>query len=138
MIKLIELNKQHKNIKHKILRKISSLIDNSEFILGKEVELFEEEFATYCNRRYAIGVNSGTDALLLSLLTLDLQKNDEVIIPAFTFFADAAVIERINAKVIFVDIDRRTFNIDLEDLKNKITKNSKVIIPTHLFGLMND
>ena len=102
--------------------------------MGEDVEKLEEEIANYTNTEYAIGVASGTDALLLSLHALDVGPGDEVIVPTFTFFATAGVVSRLGATPVFADIDPVTYNIDPKDIEEKITDKTKAIIPVHLYG----
>ena len=117
---------------------MDEVCDNQDFILGPRVEKFERHLADYCGTKHAIGVSSGTDALLCSLMALDIGPGDEVICPPFTFFATAGCIVRTGAKPVFVDIDPRTFNIDPAKIRQAITKNTKAIMPVHLFGQSAD
>jgi dTDP-4-amino-4,6-dideoxygalactose transaminase len=119
---------------HKIKKALDNIMNRGDFILGKEEVAFEKEFAQYCGLKYAVGVNSGTDALFLSLLSLGIKKGDEVIVPAFTFIATAMAVSYTGAKPIFVDIDERTYNIDIKKIEKVISKRSKAIIPVHLYG----
>ena len=134
MIPFVDLKKQYKEIEEELLDKISKVLKNSSFILGKEVEEFENNFAEFCGKKYAVGVNSGTDALFLALKAMDIKKGDEVIVPANTFIATALAVVHSGAKPVFVDIDEKTYNIDPKKIKEKITKNTKVILPVHLYG----
>lgn len=135
-MQFIDLQKQYKSIKPEIDKAIQSVLDSGQFILGEQVEKFEQEIAKYLSVKYAIGVASGTDALLLSLMVLDIKKGDEVITTPFSFIATASVIVNVGAKPIFVDINPRTFNIDPS--KIKVTKKTRAIIPVHLYGQMAD
>lgn len=116
--------------------KISQVIKSNSFILGTEVQRFEKKIANFFNTKHAIGVNSGTAALIHALKPLELKANDEVICPAFSFIATAEVIIRSGARPIFADINPKNFNIDPYSLKKQISKNTKAIIPVHLFGQM--
>ena len=102
------------------------------------VERFEKNLAAYCGTRHAVGVSSGTDALLCAMMAMDIKPGDDVLCPAFTFFATAGCIARLGARPVFVDIDPDTFNIDPADLKRRITPRSKAVIPVHLFGQLAD
>ena len=115
---------------------MDAVCDAQAFILGPTVERFERNLAAYCETRHAIGVSSGTDALLCSLMAAGVGSGDEVIVPAFTFFATASSASRLGAKVVFADINPRTFNIDPADVRRKVTARTKAIIPVHLFGQM--
>ena len=133
-IKFIDLGAQHKEIKSKIYGVLKKVINKNDFILGEDVRLFEKEFADYCGARFAVGVSSGTAALFLALESLGIGENDEVIVPDFTFIATALAVSYTGAKPVFVDIEEDTYNIDPDKIKEAITKNTKAIIPVHLFG----
>lgn len=134
-IPMVDIYAQYKSIKKEIDNAIGEVIKNSAYIGGQYVEKFEEDMAKFCETKYALGLNSGTDALYLSLWALGIKEGDEVITTPFTFFATAEVIVRLGAKPIFVDINPDTFNIDENLIEEKITKKTKAIIPVHLFGL---
>jgi len=138
MMEFVDLKRQYKLIKKEIDKAIKRVFNNSNFILGKEVENFEKEISQFCGAKYAIGLNSGTDALLLSLKSLGVGKGDEVITTPFTFIATAEVIASLGAKPVFADIDSRTFNINPSKIEKAITKKTKAILPVHLFGQMAD
>jgi len=134
----INLKTQYHTLKPEIDQAIKTVLASGQFILGQEVVQFEKEIAQYLNTKYAIGVASGTDALLLSLMALGIKQDDEVITTPFSFIASANIISRIGATPVFVDINPQNFNLDLEQVKIKITKKTKAIIPVHLFGQMAD
>ena len=137
-IPILDLTAQYKSIKTEIDTAIKRVVDSQHFILGPEVEAFEKEVAAYCGTKYAVGVASGTDALILSLKALGIGPGDEVITTPFTFFATAEAISIVGAKPVFVDIDPKTYCINPELIEDKITKNTKAIIPVHLFGQCAD
>ena len=134
-IPLVDLKKQYQSIKQEIDSAVGKVLKDARFILGPEVELLEEEIAGYCGTKFAIGAASGTDALALSLLALDINKDDEVITTPFTFIATTEAICRVGAKPVFCDIDYDTYNIDADKIEAKITKRTKAILPVHLYGL---
>ncbi|MFW6030285.1 MAG: DegT/DnrJ/EryC1/StrS family aminotransferase, partial [Halanaerobiales bacterium] len=133
-VSLLDLKKQYKEIEDEIQEAINDVLESTQYIMGEHVYKLEEEIAEYTNTDYAIGVASGTDALLLSLDALDIGPGDEVIVPTFTFFATAGVVSRLGATPVFADIDPVTYNIDPEDVEKKITNKTKAIIPVHLYG----
>jgi dTDP-4-amino-4,6-dideoxygalactose transaminase len=135
-VKLLDLQSQYLPIRNEIRRAIDEVCDQQALILGPFVEKFEQTLAAYCGTKHAIGVSSGTDALLCSLMALGIKAGDEVVCPAFTFFATAGSIARVGATPVFADIDPKTYNLSLESLKSKITKKTKAILPVHLFGQM--
>jgi len=134
----LDLTIQYKSIKEEIDEAIKRVLDSCVFIGGKEVEEFEKEVAEFCGVKYAIGLNSGTDALFLSLKALDVGPGDEVITVPFTFIATAEVVSNLGAKPVFVDINLGTFNIDAQKIEKAVTPKTKAIIPVHLFGQMAD
>jgi len=133
-IDFIDLSRMHNPIKSKLETKISEIISKGDFILGKEVEKFEERFANYCGVKHAIGVSSGTDALELILRSLGIGKGDEVITVPNSFISTASSISYCGAKVVFTDVDYQTSNISPTEIEKHITKNTKAIIPVHLYG----
>jgi dTDP-4-amino-4,6-dideoxygalactose transaminase len=135
-VKLLDLTHQYLNIRREVRKAIDDVCDAQSFILGPTVERFEKNLAEYCNTKHAIGVSSGTDALICALMALDIQPGDEVICPSFTFFATGGSIARLGAKPIFVDIEPDTFNIDPNLIPAKMTSKTKAIMPVHLFGQM--
>lgn len=133
-IPILDLKAQHQYLMEDLVNAFREVLKEGNFVLGKRVAEFEKEFASYCGTNYCIGVNSGTDALLLALTSIGIKEGDEVIVPAFTFFATSEVVSRLRAKPVFVDIEPDTFNINPGLIEEKITKNTKAIIPVHLFG----
>src|SRR5262245_23613916 len=133
-IPLLDLKAQYSTIRSEIQEAIERVIESQHFILGPEVEALEKEIAAFCQVRFAVGVSSGTDALLATLMTTGVGPGDEVITTAYSFFATAGVIARLGARPVFVDIDPRTFNFDSAKLSQKITSRAKAIMPAHLFG----
>ena len=135
MIPLVDLKKQYLNIKDEIDEAIQTTIDNTRFIGGEEISKFEQGFAKFCDSKYGVGVSSGTSALYVALRVLGIKSGDEVIIPANTFIASAEPISEIGATVKFVDVEQdHLINPDL--IKKAITKNTKAIMPVHLYGQM--
>lgn len=132
-INFLDLKRQYDSINIEINNKIQEVINNSDFILGKDVEEFEKNFAEFCDKKYCVGVSSGTEALKLALNALNL-KEGEVIIPTNTFIATALAASDNNLKPILVDINPETYNLDINDVERKITKETVAIIPVHLYG----
>jgi len=121
-------------MRNEIRRAIDEVCDAQALILGPHVEKFEKHLAAYCQTKHAIGVSSGTDALLCALMALGVKSGDEVICPSFTFFATAGSIARLGAIPVFAEIEAGTFNLDPTLLEKKITPKTKAIMPVHLFG----
>jgi len=132
-VPLLDLKAQYSTIRSEIGTAIEHVVESQHFILGPEVEELEKEIATFCNTRFAIGVSSGTDALLAALMSTGVGPGDEVITTSYSFFATAGVIARLGARPVFVDIDPKTFNLDSSEVSQKITSRTKAIIPVHLF-----
>jgi dTDP-4-amino-4,6-dideoxygalactose transaminase len=135
-VPLLDLNAEYAPIKADIMKAIEEVVDSKQFIMGPKVIELEKQVAEYCQTKHAIGVSSGTDALVISLMGLDIAAGDEVITTAFTFFATAGSIARVGATPVFVDIDPKTLNIDPSKIEEKITSKTKAIVPVHLFGQM--
>jgi len=138
MIKFYDLQKQDKNLHSKIIRKFKNIIKKTNFILGKEVEVFEKNFAKFVGAKYSVGCANGTDALTLALTSLNLPKNSEVIIPAMTYCSTAFAVINCGLKPVLVDIGNESPVIDVKKIENNITKNTKVIMPVHLYGSSAD
>ena len=142
MIPALDLKKQIRPIRAEIDEAIKKVIDNTSFILGKEVDEFENAISEYCNVKYAIGVSNGTDAIKLALVALGIKPQDAVICPAFTYYATAGAIVSMGARPVFADIDPDSYNISLssieEILKQNKKNNIKAIIPVHLYGQCAD
>ncbi|HKO63037.1 MAG TPA: DegT/DnrJ/EryC1/StrS family aminotransferase [Pyrinomonadaceae bacterium] len=134
MIPVVDLRKQYESIKPEIDEAISGVMESMQFVLGPEVAKFEEEFADYCETRFAFGVNSGTSALHLAMLAAEIGPGDEVITVSYTFVATAAAVSYVGARPVFVDIDPNTCNMDVSLLEAAITPNTKAIMPVHLYG----
>jgi dTDP-4-amino-4,6-dideoxygalactose transaminase len=137
-VPLIDLRGQHQFLRPQLLEAVERVIDSQQFVLGSEVEALEQEIADYCTAEFAIGCASGSDALLLALMSLDLKAGDEVITTPFTFFATGASITRLGAHPRFVDIDPRTYNIDPAAVEAAITPKTRAILPVHLYGQCAD
>jgi dTDP-4-amino-4,6-dideoxygalactose transaminase len=133
-VAFLDLKAQYETIKKQVKDAIDSVCESQLFALGPAVVDFENKIAEYLGCKFAVGVSSGTDALLVSLMALDIKAADEVITTPFTFFATAGSIARLGAKPVFVDVDADSFNIDPEKIEEKITKKTKAIIPVHLYG----
>jgi dTDP-4-amino-4,6-dideoxygalactose transaminase len=137
-IPLLDLQAQYASIRDELDSAIKRVFESQYFILGPEVESLEQEIAEYSHCRFAVGVSSGTDALLACLMAIGIESGDEVITTPYTFFATAGSISRLGAKPVFVDIDPQTYNIDPEKIDAAVTARTKAILPVHLFGQMAD
>jgi dTDP-4-amino-4,6-dideoxygalactose transaminase len=133
-VPLLDLQAQYASIRDDLQRAIERVMDSQRFVLGDEVRELENSIAQYCGTRHAIGCASGSDALLLALMALDLKPGDEVITTPFSFFATGAAVARLGARPVFVDIDPRSYNLDPSRVADAITPRTKVIIPVHLYG----
>lgn len=137
-MQFIDLKKQYKLIETDVLRSIQAVLEHGQYIMGPEIAKLEAELAKFLGVKHAIVNSSGTDALLMALLSLDLEPGDEVITSPFSFFATAEVIALCQAKPVFVDIDPLTYNIDATQIKAKITSKTKAIMPVSLYGQCAD
>jgi hypothetical protein len=133
-ISFLDLKAQYETIKNEIDSAVSEVIRSGCFIMGPNVKQFEEEMASYLGVKHAIAVANGTDALVLTLKALGIGPGDEVITTPYTFFASAECISRVGARPVFTDIDPDTFNIDPKEIVKNITKNTRALIPVHIFG----
>ncbi len=133
-VPLLDLIAQHNTIRDEVMEAVNGVFERQQFIMGAEVESFEREAATYLSAKHAIGCASGSDALLLALMALDIKPGDEVITTAYTFFATTSAITRLGAKPIYVDIDPDDFNIDTRLIEAAITPRTRAIMPIHLYG----
>jgi dTDP-4-amino-4,6-dideoxygalactose transaminase len=133
-VPFFSLEQQNQQFKNEILNRIEAVIDEGDFILGKELLAFEEAFAQYGNVPFSMGVSNGTAAVYLALKILGVKVGDEVLLPSATYTATALAIIHLGAVPVFVDIDEKTWTIDVEHAKTKVTKKTKAIIAVHLYG----
>jgi len=137
-VPFVDLKAQYRSIKSEIDAAIARVIENTSFVLGREVENFEEQFAAYVGAKYCVGVNSGTAAIQLALLACNIGTGDEVIVPANTFFATAEAVSNAGATPVFIDVDPVSYNIDPARVEAAITPKTRAIIPVHLYGQAAD
>src|SRR5438067_748289 len=137
-VPMLDLQAQYRPIREELLAAVTRVCDSQRFIMGPEIEAVEEEFSRLLGVEHAIAVSSGTDAVLLALMTLGIGDGDEVITSTYSFFATAAAIVRLGARPVFVDIDPSTFNLDPAAVATAITPRTRAIVPVHLFGLSAD
>ena len=137
-IPLIDLKAQYESLADELNKVTLQVLSSANYILGKNVTEFEKEFAEYVGVKHAISVGNGTDALVLALKAMGIGEGDEVITTPFTFFATAESISAVGAIPVFVDVRKDTFNIDTSKIEDKITKNTKAIMPVHIFGQAAD
>jgi dTDP-4-amino-4,6-dideoxygalactose transaminase len=135
-VPLLDLSAQHRQLREEVLTEIVRVVDSQKFILGEDVQKLEAEIAPYCGAKYAVGCASGSDALVLALMALDIRPGDEVLTTPYTFFATAGAISRMGAIPVFADVEERTFNLDIEKVADVLASHPKVraMIPVHLFG----
>jgi len=134
----LNLVAQFAGVQEDLLNELIEVARSGYYVLGPKVTAFEESLARYCGTKYALGVSSGTDALLVSMMTLGIGAGDEVIVPTFTFFGTAGTVARLGARPVFCDIDPRTYNMDMEQVERLITPRTKAIMPVHLYGQLVD
>lgn len=137
-VPLLDLNRQNSQLHAELMAACERVLRSGHFIQGAEVEAFEADCARFLGVKHAVAVSSGTDAILVALMALDIGPGDEVICPSFTFFATAGCVARVGATPVFADVDRRTFNLDATDVARRITPRTKALIPVHLFGQTAD
>ncbi len=137
-VPLLDLKPQYLALKDEIDAAMARVVDSQYFINGPDVAGLEKDINEYIECKYSVGVSSGTDALLLALMAIDIKPGDEVIVPTYSFFATAGVVARLNAIPVLVDSDPVTFNIDPSKIEEKITEKTKSIIPVHLYGQSAD
>src|SRR3982750_4265207 len=133
-VPLLDLHAQYQPLRTEILAAIERVCDSQRFIMGPEITALESEMASMLGVGHAVAVSSGTDALLLALMALDIKAGDEVVTPTYSFFATAGAVARLGAAPVLVDIDEGTFNMDPAKLAAAITPKTRAIIPVHLFG----
>ncbi|MBO1910408.1 aminotransferase class I/II-fold pyridoxal phosphate-dependent enzyme, partial [Microvirga sp. 3-52] len=138
IVPMLDLSEQYSSMRDDILTKLDEVMSSSQFILGSHVKQVEKYIAEMSETKHGIGVGNGSDAIHIALQAAGIQKGDEVITTAFTFFATAGAIARANAKPVFVDIDPITFNIDPSKIEAAITEKTKAILPVHLYGQLAD
>ena len=134
MIKFNDLSRQQNKIYSNIHKSISRVLKHGKYIMGPEISELENKLSNFVNSKYCITVSSGTDALLISLMALNIKKDDEIITSPFSYFATSEIILMLGAKPIYVDIDQSTLNIDVTQVENKISKKTKAIMPVSIFG----
>jgi len=137
-VPLLDLKIQYQALKTEIDAALIRVAESQACILGPEVDALERELEAYLGVKHAIGVSSGTDALLMAMMALNIGPGDEVIVPTFSFFATAGCVARLNATPVFVDVDNVTYNIDVDLVRKAITPRTKAIVPVHLFGQAAD
>src|SRR6476620_6702839 len=137
-VPLLDLTEQNSALRPEIESALGRVLDTNAFILGGEVKELESELAAYCGTKHAIGCASGSDALLLALMAVGVKAGDEVITTPYSFFATVSAVTRLGATPVFVDIDPKTYNLDVSQIEAKITERTKAIEPVHLYGQCAD
>jgi dTDP-4-amino-4,6-dideoxygalactose transaminase len=137
-VPLLDLKAQYQTLKNELDQALLRVAESQYFILGPDVNELEKNMTEFLGVKHAIGVSSGTDALLIALMAIDIKPGDEVIVPTYSFFATAGVVSRLNAVPIFADVDPVTFNLDPNDIEKRITPKTKAIVPVHLYGQSAD
>jgi dTDP-4-amino-4,6-dideoxygalactose transaminase len=133
-VPVFDLTRQWEQLRDDVTKAMTPVLESGHFILGEQVSQLESEIATLCGTEYAIGVANGSDAIYLALRALGIGPDDEVIVPAFTFFATAGSVSRAGATPVFADIDPVTYNIDCADAERRMTSRTRAIVPVHLYG----
>jgi len=134
----LNLAANFQQIRAEALAELTEICDSGYYVLGPKVAAFEQSLSTYCGSKHALGVSSGTDALLVAMMALGIGRDDEVIVPTFTFFATAGCVARLGARPVFCDIDPETYNLDVAQFEAKLTARTKAVIPVHLYGQLAD
>ena len=134
MVPFLDLSRHVASLKPAIKEGLASVVDSGIFVLGPEIAQFEKNLAEYCGTRFAVACASGSEALLMALMAIDLKPGDEVIVPSFTFFATASAVVRLGGTPVFADICPDSLNMDPADVERKITSRTRAILPVHLFG----
>lgn len=137
-VPLLDVGRANREVRDEVIAALTAVFDSGKFLFGPDVADLEKQIAARCQARHAIGCASGSDALLLALMALDISCGDEVIVPSFTFFATASAVWRVGARIVFADIDPRTFNMDPAHFESLITPRTKAVIPVHLYGRCAD